>query len=36
LAKNLIENTDLSLEDITKCVELPLATVEELARGRTA
>ena len=36
LAKNLIENTDLSLEDIAKCVELPLATVEELARGRTA
>ena len=36
LAKNLIENTDLSLEDIAKNVKLPLATVEELARGRTA
>lgn len=36
LAKNLIENTDLPLEDIAKCVELSLATVEELARGRTA
>ena len=35
-AKNLLENTNLSLEDIAKCVELPLATVEELARGRTA
>ena len=35
-AKNLIDNTNLSLEDIAKCVELPLATVEELARGRTA
>ncbi len=36
LAKNLIENTDLSLEDIAKNVKLPLATVEEIARGRTA
>lgn len=36
LAKNLIENTVLSLEDIAKNVKLPLATVEELARGRTA
>ena len=35
-AKNCIDNTNLPLEDIAKCVELPLATVEELARGRTA
>ena len=35
-AKNFIDNTNLPLEDIAKCVELPLATVEELARGRTA
>ena len=35
-AKNFIENTNLSLEDIAKCVELPLAAVEELAQGRTA
>ena len=35
-AKNLIDNTNLTLEDIAKCVELPLSTVEELARGRTA
>ena len=35
-AKNFIENTNLSLEDIAKNVKLPLATVEELARGRTA
>ena len=32
----LVEETDLSLEDIAKNVKLPLATVEELARGRTA
>lgn len=31
-----IDNTNLPLEDIAKCVELPHATVEELARGRTA
>ena len=31
-----IDNTNLPLEDIAKYVELPLATVEELARGRTA
>ena len=36
LAKNLIDNTNLSLEDIAKNVKLPLATVEELAHGRTA
>ena len=36
LAKNLIDNTNLSLEDIAKNVKLPLPTVEELARGRTA
>ena len=36
LAKNLINNTNLSLEDIAKNVKLPLTTVEELARGRTA
>ena len=35
-AKNFIDNTNLPLEDIAKCVELPLATVEEIARGRTA
>ena len=35
-AKNFIDNTNLSLEDIAKCVELPLDTVKELARGRTA
>ena len=35
-AKNLLENTNLSLEEIAKYVELPLATVEELARGRIA
>ena len=35
-AKNFIDNTNLSLEDIAKCVELPLATVKELARERTA
>ena len=31
-----IDNTNLPLEDIAKNVKLPLATVEELARGRTA
>lgn len=31
-----IDNKNLPLEDIAKSVELPLATVEELARGRTA
>ena len=35
-AKNLLENTNLSLKEIAKCVELPLAMVEELAQGRTA
>ena len=35
-AKNLLENTNLSLEEIAKYVELPLATVEELAHGRIA
>ena len=35
-AKNLIDNTNLSLQDIVKCVELPLATVKELSHGRTA
>ena len=35
-AKNFIETTNLSLEDIARCVELPLATVEELAQGRPA
>ena len=35
-AKNLIDTTNLALEDIARCVELPLATVKELARGRTA
>ena len=36
LPKNLIDNTNLSLEDIAKNVKLPLATVEELSHGRTA
>ena len=31
-----IDNKNLPLEDIAKNVKLPLATVEELARGRTA
>ena len=35
-AKNLLENTNLSLEEIAKYVELPLAAVEELAHGRPA
>lgn len=35
-AKNFIDNTNLSLKDIAKCVELPLATVKELAHGITA
>ena len=35
-AKNLIDTTNLSLEDIARCVELPLNMVEELAQGRTA
>ncbi|MBO5636881.1 MAG: hypothetical protein J5906_05105 [Acidaminococcaceae bacterium] len=35
-AKNFIETTNLSLEDIARCVELPLAPVEELAQGRPA
>ena len=36
IAKNFINNTNLSLEEIAKCVELPLATVKELSQGRTA
>ena len=36
IAKNFINNTNLSLEEIAKCVELPLATVKELAHARTA
>ena len=36
IAKNLINTTNLTLEDIARCVELPVATVEELAHGRTA
>jgi len=35
-AKNLIDTTNLALEDIARCVKLPLTTVEELAHGRTA
>ena len=35
-AKNLLENTNLSLEEIAKYVELLLATMEELAHGRIA
>ena len=35
-AKNFIDNTNLSLEDIAKCVEFPIATLKELAQGRTA
>ena len=36
IAKDLIETTDLSLEHIARVVKLPLDTVKELARGRTA
>ena len=35
-AKNFLENTTLSLEEIAKCLELPIATVKEIANGRTA
>lgn len=36
IAKELIETTDLLLEHIAQVVKLPLATVKELAHGRTA
>jgi hypothetical protein len=35
-AKNFIDTTNLPLEDIARCVELPLAVVEGLANHRTA